>query len=174
VSGAGQRNFSDDFFLTCIWVKEFCPLKWAISSRPSSKSELLPSKSCGLLSESSSAKNSQMQSVPSALKTTINHKVVIPVYTKIQMSRLSSSRKPFCLLSRVKCRLRRRKLLWILAKSDSHCRFQFTTLGNSQHHWDEAHKIGNGTAKKSLPLLWIEKQLNKWMLCRIFFSHLGR
>lgn len=42
--------------LTCICVKELCPFRLLISSIPSSKSELLPSKSCGLLSDSSSAK----------------------------------------------------------------------------------------------------------------------
>lgn len=42
--------------LTCICVKELCPLNCVITSSPSSRSELLPSKSCGLLSDSSSAK----------------------------------------------------------------------------------------------------------------------
>lgn len=42
--------------LTCICVKELYPFKLLISSIPSSKSELLPSKSWGLLSDSSSAK----------------------------------------------------------------------------------------------------------------------
>lgn len=63
VSKTGKENFSHIFSpstcalkLACICVNELCPLNFKKSSLPSSRSELLPSKSCGLLSDSSSAK----------------------------------------------------------------------------------------------------------------------
>lgn len=62
VSKSDRENFSHFTLstcapqLACICVNELCPLNFKKSSLPSSRSELLPSKSCGLLSDSSSAK----------------------------------------------------------------------------------------------------------------------
>lgn len=53
-----ERTCTNKSFVlhTCIWVNDPCPFKWNVSSAPNSRSELLPSKSCGEVSDSSSAK----------------------------------------------------------------------------------------------------------------------